>query len=401
MLTPNEILKLTYEAQGIAFDLQNNIIQQMVARMTARLGRQEGVYLTAADMWQIETLKQSGMLMEDINKEIAKAFPKEVSAINSAFKKAALDSWKYDTAIMHGSEKLQESAHYVDLLQRNAKNASNAFENFTRTTVREYQRQFINACDNAYFMVASGAEGWTSAYKNALDAIVSGRGNKAVFYNTRRDYIETATIRALRTGIVQTNAEITVDHMNETGWDVVLVSQHMGSRPSHAAWQGKFYSLRGATKGLKLLSDATGYGTAEGLCGINCRHSFGPGNLGYNPYEKIDRKKSDELYANQQTQRGYERDIRNLKSELMDYEAALKSDPADSVKAVINERYDKAAAKLTKAQKEYAEFSESVGLKTQSIRTTIGGWTKKTRRKQEPQEGAQTDAVFGIGTGRD
>lgn len=62
----------------------------------------------------------------------------------------------------------------------------------------------------------------------------------------------------------------------ELGMDLVEVTAHAGARPSHAEWQGQVYSLTGNTRGYAKLSDATGYGTGEGLGGWNCRHSFFP-----------------------------------------------------------------------------------------------------------------------------
>lgn len=54
------------------------------------------------------------------------------------------------------------------------------------------------------------------------------------------------------------------------------VSAHAGARPEHAAWQGKVYSRSGTSEKYPDFRSSTGYGTGAGLCGWNCRHTFGP-----------------------------------------------------------------------------------------------------------------------------
>ncbi len=58
--------------------------------------------------------------------------------------------------------------------------------------------------------------------------------------------------------------------------DLVEVTAHGGARPSHAKWQGKVFSRKGRIKidGVVYedLAEATGYGKAGGLCGVNCQN---------------------------------------------------------------------------------------------------------------------------------
>ena len=58
--------------------------------------------------------------------------------------------------------------------------------------------------------------------------------------------------------------------------DTVELSAHAGARPEHAEWQGKIYSRSGKSEKYPDFRSSTGYGTGAGLCGWNCRHSFGP-----------------------------------------------------------------------------------------------------------------------------
>ncbi|NCU31269.1 minor capsid protein, partial [Candidatus Saccharibacteria bacterium] len=110
---------------------------------------------------------------------------------------------------------------------------------------------------------------------------------------------------------------LTVKRCEQYDCDLVEVTAHAGSRPEHADWQGKVYSLTGKTKGYRRLEEATGYGTVEGLAGANCSHSFGPyfpGMSKQNDNSDIPKgAENEEIYANMQKQRYLERQIRSAK----------------------------------------------------------------------------------------
>ena len=78
----------------------------------------------------------------------------------------------------------------------------------------------------------------------------------------------------------------------------------------------------------------TGFGTGEGLCGWNCRHSFGSGDGVNNPYEdkKItlaDNHKVEEL---QKKQRAQERRIRDTKRKIQNLQTAVDNCKEDVYK---------------------------------------------------------------------
>ena len=130
----------------------------------------------------------------------------------------------------------------------------------------------------------SGATAYSQAVREAIDSIVS-EGVTVTYPSGHKDTIETATARAVRTGIGQAAGDIALKRMIEMEWDIILVSAHIGARTgdggenpgNHFWWQGKYYSRTGNDDRFPEFYGATGYGTGEGLCGWNCRHSFGSG----------------------------------------------------------------------------------------------------------------------------
>lgn len=118
--------------------------------------------------------------------------------------------------------------------------------------------------------------------------------------------------------------------MDEWGADLVFTSAHYGARPSHAVWQGRVFSRSGTSKAYPSLVEATGYGTAGGLCGVNCHHTMTPYVEGlsklpdtdYGAQEKLTGLSSDEYYAATQAQRRLEAKVRATKREIAIGEAS-------------------------------------------------------------------------------
>lgn len=137
--------------------------------------------------------------------------------------------------------------------------------------------------------------------------------------------IDVAVRRHVRTQIAQDGMRRTLDVCGQAGIRLVEVSSHGGSRPEHARWQGRVYSLNGEVEvdGVRYgdFYAETGYGKVDGLGGANCRHSFGPWLPGTpRMYEPNPGHPSglpgDEVYRLTQRQRERERGIRQTKREL-------------------------------------------------------------------------------------
>lgn len=388
MLTPSYIQKITDASAIMTSTLETRIKQMIIERLVARLDRGEEFYLTATDEWNAAIYKDSGGLLQDVAQEVAKFTPVQAYTVYKAFKDSVDKSWQYDTSIFRKAgieeSRLGQSPHYIRLMQRHYEDTINDLYNMTGTRAAAAQKVFIEECSKAYLYVASGAEGYSSAVVNAIEKAVANVSNKGVmieYPSGHVDTLETATLRAVRTGVVQTTAAITEERMQEYDYDLVLVSSHYGARPSHAEWQGKFYSRFGKTPGYRLLEEATGYGQVDGLCGANCRHSFGPGIPGYNPYETINRKENDAIYEKVEMQRTIERKIRRSKGKLLEQQAAIDAAKTPELKEKLQRKYDRQAATLARQNKEYNKFCEEEGFKCRQDRLHKGGFGKAEANK--------------------
>lgn len=149
------------------------------------------------------------------------------------------------------------------------------------------------------------------------------------------------------------------ERFNDYDIDLVEISSHAGSRPSHIDYQGNIYSRSGKSKKYPALS-STSYGEIDGIVtGINCSHqeyAYVEG-VSTQRYEPFDKEESEEKYIESQRQRHLERNIRKAKKE----KAMLES------MEVNEEDLIKADAEIEKRKQKMAEFIKETG---------------RTRRKQ-------------------
>lgn len=394
MLTPDYLYRITEGAEDIASQLHKNILDKIISRITARIGRGEDYLLTATDKWQIEVLQDAGYLLEDIQKEISDKTKKQVKEIKEAMEEAGVTALQWDDKIYQSAGlspvPLLRSSTLMRIMQRNYEATIGEWRNFTRTTANETQRLFINQMDNAYHMVTSGAVSYTEAVRDVINKI-SETGVKVNYPTGYKLSIEAATMMIVRTGISQAAAEVTLERMKEMDWDIILVSAHLGARTgdggqnpgNHLWWQGQFYSRTGRTKEYPLFAETTGYGTVTGLCGANCRHSFGPGDGVNNPFSDKDIAYADnyKIEKKQQRQRMLERRVRDTKRKLQNTQTAIDNCQDEKLKFELQQDFDKKSYLLKKQNAAYKQYCEDNNLKEYAERLKVAKWDRQQAAK--------------------
>lgn len=392
MLTPQEILEIIDTLYPQVDELNTWITSDIIRRIMARLGRGKGALLTAADEWQLQVYQAAGGHLEAVQQEIARWTKMTDSEIKRIFEDAGVKAIVYDSHFYEEHElagiDLARSEGMIRLLEDSYQRTAGTVHNFTRTTAQASQQKLIKVLDTAHFKVASGAASYTQAVQDAVSSIVDTQ-TMVTYPGGHADTIETAVLRAVRTGVAQASGNMAVQGMEDRGWDVVLVSAHIGARygdggenpGNHFWWQGKHYSLHGKTLDLPLFYESTGYGTGEGLCGWNCRHSFGPGDVRHNPYAQFDTEENKKVYDLSQNQRAWERRIRHTKTKLVGLHTAIEAAEDADLKATLEARYTKTAKLLEKQNLGYNQFCEDNGLKCLSDRIQIAKWTREDARK--------------------
>lgn len=396
MLEPRYLQQISDGAERIASELHGYIIRQIVERMMIRIGRGDDYLLTSSDRWRIQILQDAGYLLEEITAELKKITKRQEKEIKEDMEEAGIKALEYDHKIYEAAGlspmPLTQSPALIRLMERNYRATLGEWRNYTKTTAESAQRLFINECDFAYNKVMSGAVAYNQAVKEAIESVVSN-GVYVEYKNPktgkiRKDTIETATARAVRTGIAQATGDISIKRMEEMDWDIILVSAHIGARTgdggqnpgNHLWWQGQFYSRTGRDKRFPPFSQ-TGYGTGEGLCGWNCRHSFGSGDGINNPYKDIQTADNYKIEQLEKRQRTLERRIRKTKREVMGMQEAVDKCKDEPAKFEMQLDLDRKSYLLQQQSKAYNAFCKENDLRTQQERLQIARWNREQAAK--------------------
>lgn len=380
---PDEILKLYYDAE-----------QAILADMARRISTYD--YWIPAVEYQRQKLHEAGVLQDDILKSLSGLTSKSETELRRMVQEAGTKALQSDTAIYEAAgmtvPKIADSEPLRKILNAGYKATAQTMRNISRTTARTATMQFENALDLAWLKVQSGAFDPESAVYAAIKELASNGIQSIRYPSGRTDSIEVAVRRAVVTGVNQTAGQLQEELADELGCDLVEVSAHAGARPEHAVWQGKIYSRSGNNPKYPPFRQSTGYGTGAGLCGWNCRHTFGPYIEGSTPvwtekqlaelnapkYEYNGKKLTE--YEASQIQRYNERQIRRWKRE----EAAMRAAGLD--------RSD-ATAKVKEWQERQQEFLAQTGFKRQYDRENIAFVAQK-KTVAIPQKRGMLDIGF-------
>ena len=402
MLSPEYILRLSVGAEEVAGQLQSELISQIVTRLLTRLANEDEIKFSSTDKYAIKTLQDAGILLKDVQKQIAKYTKIQQKEIKKAFENAGIEAVKLDNKVYQQAGlsefALQQSPHLIRLLQRNYEVTMGLWDNYTLTTADVVQQTFIQECNKVHTAVASTAVPYNTAIMDSVRRLVS-QDIKSVIYThpdgtVHRDNIEVATLRAVRTGVNQACAYITAQTSHDDGIYMFGTSAHVGARPEHTVWQGKVFWVdwdelnrrTGVEYGDAIpvpddikaryqeFCEATDIGTVTGLCGANCRHSYYPfiEGLDYNPFPPIDQEENEKAYALSQEQRKKERAIRKQKQKIQGLEASINTAPNSQLQDKWQEQHRKAVKKLQEQNADYRKFCKDNDLKPQEFRLYTG-----------------------------
>jgi hypothetical protein len=335
MLEPEVIAEIQKEISRIYADIETDLVAGIAKELAKGT---KGASISAAS-WRIQKLQQMGRLSSKLADVLAKGSSKNLLRIEAVITEGMKQAANADDLVIKEAAKVQKAVAAIDWVpaiktdafaertKAAILNARSAL-NLTNTTALEAANaSWVQSVNSAYIKTVSGAK----TIQQSIMETCKELGGTGIRINYISDAgrattysLDAAVRRDVVTSINQASSQLTVDRCQQYDCDLVEVTAHAGSRPEHADWQGKIYSLTGKTKGYRMLEDATGYGTVSGLCGANCQHSFYPYFPGMSKQQDHSELKGidqEQAYKDSQKQRYYERIIRSDKRS----EAALRS----------------------------------------------------------------------------
>lgn len=392
MLTPEELTSIVESMYPYIDELNDWIVKDIIKSVMARLNRGEALSISETNKWQMTVLQATGHHYEDLQAEMQNFTRRSQKEIQQIFEDAGIRSWEADEDFYQSQgfepRQLITNKRILDILQDSYKRTNGEIRNLTRTTALMSQRNLETVLDKAHMKVMTGAQSYSAAYREAVNELV-GYQAEVLYPSGHKDTVETAVLRCIRTGTAQATGNMTLDNMIQHDWDLIRVSAHLGARygdggenPSnHFWWQGKLYSRTGKDPKYPDFKSTTGYGTGEGLCGWNCRHSYGPGDPDHNPFKDYDAEENKRAYDLSQKQRAAERKIRHQKTKVLGLHEAMDNASSNNDWLECKENYEKESALLKKHNSQYNRLCEDNNLKKLSERITVQKWNRSEASK--------------------
>ncbi len=370
MLTPEYLNLIEFND---VVELYNKLNIEITADIIDRISKMQNITST--------TKKQLKILLQTNGSEIFNEALRKTSLLTADTKKALMklyenmakeDMQGYKELYQYRNKPFKLSETQYKILNEGLKQTNRTLKNLTNTIAFQSKQMYVNAVDEAYGKVVSGAFDYNSAINSAVHELA----NKGVTLKDkagRNIQLEVAVRRNVLGGIQQTANEINRNIEEYLGCDGYEVSAHIGARPTHAEAQGKQYAINHKTKISKnypLWKDVEDLWKEN-----NCRHSYYGIILGVSEpmYSNKELKqfknatvsmngKKVPYYEATQKQRQIENNIRNQKRKIQILDRSNIDTTVDKVK-------------LSQLQKELTSFCNETGLKKDYNRVRIGNYS--------------------------
>jgi hypothetical protein len=381
MFTPSQLEQMPVEIERIMSEVEMKVMQDIIRRI--RINDE----ITRSADWQIYRLIQMGKSSEEIQKYIQQALKLSDEEIDNLYEEAVQSGYARDGALYKkvGTDFIpfKENKELQQLIQATIAQTKNQMTNITQTLgfvidmngkrvftpLSEYLQRTL---DRAVMEVTTGTFDYNSTLKRVVQEMTKS-GLRTVDYESGwTNRIEVAARRALMTGVTQVTNHINDRNADELGTNFFEVSWHATARPEHQVWQGRVYSR-------KELETVCGLGTATGLLGANCYHSYYPFIPGVskrqwtdeqldamNAKENALKKYNGKEYTTYEATQ-YQRRLETLMRSQRQRIKLLKAGRADE-DDLIN-----AMAKYRATMSQYTAFSKQMGLQQQRERIYMDG----------------------------
>lgn len=269
MLSPEYLEEIEFNK---VVDLYEKLNISIMADIIKRVSQMQEITVTSKEQLKIliqtngieifnKALEEASMLRGETKNELKLMFEQMIKEDMEGYKKL------YD--YRNKDFKLSQTQH--KLLNQGFTQTNKTLKNFTNTIAFSSKQAYVQAVDEAYYKVASGAFNYATAISQASQKLAD-KGITLKDKAGRNVQLEVAIRRNIRWGIQETANKINRDIEDELGCNGYEVSAHTGARPTHAEEQGKQFALtkEDASKyNIGLWSDVE-----ELWQEYNCRHSY-------------------------------------------------------------------------------------------------------------------------------
>lgn len=306
-----------------AIELLYDMETELLANLVRALARGD----VGSAAWSAKKLGDLGIVSAKNAQAVRRALKKALPLIQAEVREHGIKAVSTFDRYLDGlqlSEVLpfDASQAVVDTLATWEGKATTAIEKMGSTLLVGTQGMFVDAIEKASAQVLIGAKSGREAIADVARTW-SDKGIPALVDAAGRQWsVEAYAATVIRSNVRNVVTETQKARCADFGVDLVEVSSHVGARPGCAPYQGRIYSLSGASTEYPPLS-STSYGQPAGLFGINCGHQMYPYVPGASTrtFEPVPKKENEKAYEASQEQRALERSIRKARREVATMEA--------------------------------------------------------------------------------
>lgn len=255
-------------------------------------------------------LEKSSTLVNHSTERMAYKLDRAVGKVESSTKgQVAKDLGNY-------SPKVKQRAPIVNNFAQNwdksevIRRIKSATDTVNATMLDQVQAEYVKAINAIYKDLASSHISLEKAVNRALTPLADSGLTGFVDKSGRNWQPDVYMRTVMKNSMKQYHNYLRLEGFIDQGVELVIVSEHPASRPSHYPMQNKVYSLNPSNHSYPYIAE-TGIGEPAGLLGINCRHFLMPfyeGMKANKPRYSVD--ENEQMYSLLQEQRYQERSIR-------------------------------------------------------------------------------------------
>lgn len=313
--------------------------------------------------WKMKKLAEMGLLTKAIERAMVRFSKRNEQLVAKLIKNA------HEQAVIDTQEQLNEDVSFENddevikgNYQRYVDNSAIGFKGMHQTMAQKAQNLYLRVLNAATTQTQTGQTELKPAVYGLLVA-AAGLGIVGKVDRAGRNWQPETYSGMIAKAVANDTYNDTEDKLlKEVGHDLVIISSHPASRPTHYDYQNNVYSLSGTDDEYPPLSDTT-YGDYGGglITGVNCRHYKTAYNENESSFIKMYPKELDgELYKLTQRQNVLEADIRRAKRRKMaaDYHGTdmQKADAANVLKSKQS-TLDGFISNMQKKKDSYIEFN--------------------------------------------
>lgn len=387
MLTPDEIDVLGYKSQEIINPIVDYLIQD-IARRISQAGQ-----LTSTASYLIWKTQNLGVSQRQLKKELRKRLKVSHRELRQLLTQSAEVGYNFDISKLPYVQAVPfaQNETIQQIIGAAVQMAQEDLSNMVQTLgfvgpngqALPLTQAYQQACDFAFQKVATGAQDYNSAIRQATAGLAS-KGIVTIDYASGvHTSLEAAVRRNVMGALGIMQEKISQQNHDDLGCDGWEISAHAASAPDHEPIQGKQYSDEEYERLNNSLQRPIGT--------LNCGHSAFPILMGihepqYTP-EELEKFREDNekgiiyngkhytMYEATQRQRLLERKIRKVKRRILVDE-----------KLGDTERLSIDRTKYVVTNDEYRRFSKAAGLRVRHERMEMTGFGPK-------QHGAAEESV--------